>query len=45
MKKMKEPLVAHEMGKEKEKTLLAKEGDPENFTTEPRPASTAVKRQ
>ena len=45
MKKMKEPLVAHEKGKEKERTLLAKEGDREDYTTKPQPASTIVKRQ
>jgi hypothetical protein len=39
MKKMKEPLVEHEKGKEKERTLPAKEGDLENFTTEPQPTS------
>ena len=32
---MKEPLVAHEKGKKKEKTLFVKEGDLENFSTKP----------
>jgi hypothetical protein len=39
------PLVAHEKGKEKEKTLLVKEGNLENFTTQPWPTSIAMKRQ
>ena len=39
MKKMKEPLIVHEKGKEKDRMLPTKKSDFKNFTTEPQLAS------